>query len=103
VKTYTVYLIECKTPNHFYVGITGCLGHRMEQHKGKEGSVWTKKHGVKCWQVIARGLAKDEALSVERKVYLIMKEMGFEVRGAYDCSLSGKISPKFKAMYPVRP
>jgi len=90
---------------HYYVGMTNCVKRRIEQHRKAlgNGSFWTKKHGVKSYQIVAKGLTEDEALSVELKTYKILKEWKFHVKGAYDCSTPGtRIDEKFKEQFPVR-
>jgi hypothetical protein len=45
---FRVYVIECKTPGHFYVGATSRLPYiREREHKEKWGSKWTTLHGFK--------------------------------------------------------
>jgi predicted GIY-YIG superfamily endonuclease len=45
--TYCVYVIKCLTPNHYYIGSTAQLSHRILAHKKGRGSTFTKKHGFK--------------------------------------------------------
>jgi predicted GIY-YIG superfamily endonuclease len=98
---YTVYLIECVTPLHFYVGMTSNLERRIEQHRrgGKDGAWWTWIHGVKNYRVVAENLTKKQALSVELKTYKILKKWNLYVRGAYNCRPSGRISKEHKKQY----
>ena len=43
-----VYVVECKTPNHFYVGTTlREMFKRQHEHEDGWGSRWTKHHGFK--------------------------------------------------------
>jgi predicted GIY-YIG superfamily endonuclease len=83
--------------------MTSCIEKRIAKHIAREGAWWTKIHGVKKYQIVAENLTKDEALSVELKVYKILKKWKLYVRGAYDCKPSGKVSKEFKKQYPVRP
>jgi len=97
---YCVYLIECWTIDCWYVGMTMDLERRIKEHKdGETGAVWTWKHGVKSYKVIANGLTKEEALSVETKVYEILKKRGLRIRGSYNCRISGKVNKDYKKRY----
>ena len=40
-----VYIIKCKDPKHYYVGITSNLEKRLEAHKTGEGSRFIQVHG----------------------------------------------------------
>ena len=43
-----VYVIECRTPDHFYVGTTlREMFVRQREHEAGYGSRWTHRHGVK--------------------------------------------------------
>jgi len=98
---YCVYLIECWTIDCWYVGMTMDLERRIKEHKdgGKTGAVWTWKHGVKNYRIIAENLTKEEALSVELKVYNILKAKKLRVRGSYNCRISGKVDKDYKKRY----
>jgi predicted GIY-YIG superfamily endonuclease len=45
--TYYVYLIECKTPEHYYIGLTQHLEYRLKQHAKGRGAQFTKHNGFK--------------------------------------------------------
>ena len=43
-----VYVLECRTPDHFYVGTTlREMSVRQREHEAGYGSRWTHRHGVK--------------------------------------------------------
>ena len=43
-----IYVIECATPNFFYVGSTFReLYDRLDEHECMFGSRWTRRHGFK--------------------------------------------------------
>lgn len=44
---YYVYVIECQTPDHYYIGYTHDLENRIEEHKKGDGAKFTKIHSVK--------------------------------------------------------
>ena len=47
-KYFRVYVVECETPGHFYVGSTTRLPYVREmEHREGWGSQWTRKHGFK--------------------------------------------------------
>ncbi len=44
----TLYIIECRTPRHWYVGTTYREArHRFAEHRAGYGCKWTRKHGFK--------------------------------------------------------
>jgi len=79
---YTVYEIECETSNHRYVGFSGNVHRRIEQHRDGTGAVFTRLHGVKSWRVIAEVATKEEAKELERKAYLDLHIAGYAI-GTY--------------------
>lgn len=44
---YYVYVIECETPNHYYVGLTQNFAERMKQHESGTGSEFMSVHKFK--------------------------------------------------------
>jgi len=42
-----VYVIECKTPNHYYIGLTADYERRIRRHKEGGGARFVKVHGFK--------------------------------------------------------
>ena len=42
-----VYIIECETPDHIYVGMSNNISRRLAQHRAGKGSKFTREHGVK--------------------------------------------------------
>lgn len=77
-----VYVIECQTPNHFYVGATSHYDDRIKRHGLGRGARWTQIHGfkkvIKKMEVPTMYLAKIfESKEVDRRIAL-----GEEVRGA---------------------
>lgn len=42
---FHVYVIECKTPNHYYIGLTQDYDRRIRKHKQGEGARFIKVHG----------------------------------------------------------
>lgn len=79
---FVVYLIECQTPNHFYVGMTSNWRKRRQRHLAIKGSVWTSQHGVKSIQLMAECETEKEAKQLERVLTLQIKSEGRQVRGA---------------------
>ncbi len=79
--THFVYCIECITPNHIYVGETSQLEIRICAHKYRDGSSFTKRHGVKRWCIVASAATKKEAEKLEREEYLRLKTKGFKMGG----------------------
>jgi hypothetical protein len=60
---YTIYLIECKTPNHYYIGQTADIGQRIKRHLRGTGAAFVKRHGFSSWSVLdtAKNLAESKA------------------------------------------
>ena len=78
-----LYALECKTPNHYYVGITKNFDKRMNEHRYGNGASWTKRHGV--WRVVVKTEVDDrQAKRLESEMVSRFKAMGREVRGAGD-------------------
>jgi predicted GIY-YIG superfamily endonuclease len=44
---YCVYVIECETPNHYYIGLTRSYNHRIRNHMRGKGARFTQVHGFK--------------------------------------------------------
>ena len=65
---HLVYVLECITPGHYYVGLTKNLRVRFEQHKKGQGSEYTKIHGAKQIIQIIPCHSKEHALKEEKKV-----------------------------------
>lgn len=64
-QMWFLYLIECKTPNHYYVGITSQLITREERHRSCRGAQFTQVHGVRTFEVLATYPTLAEALKAE--------------------------------------
>ena len=45
-KPFTVYVLSCRTPDHFYVGITQNFMSRLKNHRRGKGAKFTQTHGV---------------------------------------------------------
>jgi predicted GIY-YIG superfamily endonuclease len=83
--SWKVYVIECNTAKHFYVGITRMGEKRIMQHKLKQGSQFTRVHGVKRFMFLPECYSADlEVKNAERKTVIQLSEMDstFEICGA---------------------
>ena len=53
-----IYVVECRTPNHFYVGSTYReLYARIKEHEDDYGCLWTRRHGFRrmvLWSTSSR-------------------------------------------------
>lgn len=78
---YNIYCIECFTPNHFYVGQSSQVFHRLYQHTRGQGSRFTKEHGVKFWSVVNDAVDYEDALIKEFREYQYQKSLGHVVGG----------------------
>lgn len=76
---YTVYQIECVTPNHYYVGQTGDFWHRIDRHIRGQGAEWTRKHGVKLVSVIGEADNQPAARQLESARVKEMRSCGIKV------------------------
>lgn len=47
VFMYYVYVIECATPNHYYIGLTQDFEGRIRRHMDRKGAKFTSEHGFK--------------------------------------------------------
>lgn len=80
--SHWVYCIECRTPNHFYVGMTSNVQRRLNAHLNKQGgSPFTKKHGVKSWFLVTNTRSRAMATEIELMLYLALKKKGIIVGG----------------------
>ena len=81
---YCVYVIECKTPNHYYIGETKELKKRIRRHMLGKGARFTKVHG--CRRIIntKHVSTESEAKKWEKELTdLYIKKYGLEnVAGA---------------------
>lgn len=79
---WTLYLIKCKTPNYFYVGITTDLKRRLTQHQCGDGAKFTKQHGVSGYKIIKEDIINErDALFAENNLVTILSKRGYWVSG----------------------
>lgn len=78
---FTVYEIECETPNHFYVGMSKNFEHRIEAHSNCDGARFTRRHGVKNWRALVMVETTTEAKRIETAWFRILKRRGYVVGG----------------------
>lgn len=76
VGPFWVYCIECILPGHFYVGQTGSIAHRINQHRNGCGARATAKYGVKNYMAICRCPTREMALRVESLLYRVLIKKG---------------------------
>lgn len=80
---YWLYLIECKAPNHYYVGVTGDIHHRIRKHQEGRGSKFTQKYGFKDYAILSEHQLRSEAARAENEfVRSVLKLPGHVVSGA---------------------
>jgi putative endonuclease len=65
---FYVYVIECRTPKHHYIGFTTNLERRITQHNTGTGSEFTKIHGVKRVVETFYYHTEEDALEAEEKI-----------------------------------
>lgn len=77
----TLYVIECNTPKHFYVGLSNNIANRIGSHCFGNGSSWTKIHGVN--RVVSIKEFQNETLAKYAEMIEVkrLSRIG-EVRGA---------------------
>ena len=63
---FWVYLIECETPGHIYVGQTSNVVRRYAQHLSGKGAKFTQKHGVKSLISTLKCDSREAALDLEK-------------------------------------
>lgn len=61
---HTVYVIECNTPHHFYIGMTADFKHRISVLKSGRGGPFTQRHGIKSVVHTQQVSDRDKALEV---------------------------------------
>ena len=96
-KIYSVYVIECSTPNHFYVGQTNSYKHRIEQHRTGHGMPFTAKYGVSKTYIVKVFSSRNEAMIEESRLRRELFERGYCVNRCYGkCKLlTHSTSPRF--------
>jgi predicted GIY-YIG superfamily endonuclease len=62
-----LYLIECETPNHYYVGISSQPFERERYHRGGRGTPFTELHGVGTFELLAFYDSREEAEKAEQQ------------------------------------
>jgi predicted GIY-YIG superfamily endonuclease len=67
-QRHIVYVLECQTPAHFYIGMTSRFTHRIAVHKEGKASSFTKKHGVKSVIHTEEAIDGDHALERVREL-----------------------------------
>jgi len=93
-KKFSVYVIECSTKNHFYVGQTSSYEHRIKQHKDGKGMAFTKKYGVRKVEKIGSFSSRDEAMEKEKSLRRELFEKGYCVNRCYGkCKQVNEIEP----------
>jgi len=60
------YIIQCETPDHFYIGISQNIKHRIERHKLRKGSRFTQMHGAKSAIYIENNQTYEQAKNREK-------------------------------------
>ena len=60
---YCVYMIECKTPNHYYIGLTRDYDKRIRNRMRGKGARFTQAHGFR--KVIAVKYHESEKCAKE--------------------------------------
>lgn len=89
-KIYYVYALLLNGDN-YYVGITGNVARRYEQHSKGKGSKWTAKHKPLCIieQRCLGRMKMDEAIMVENEVFEeYYSSYGYRVRGGGKCRVN---------------
>lgn len=64
---YFVYLLECADKS-IYTGITTDVGRRLQEHKKKIGSHYTRAHGAKKILYTERFSTRGQALRREAEI-----------------------------------
>lgn len=66
LRLFYVYVLECQTPNHFYIGQTNDVERRVGEHRTGLGAQFTIIHGVKELIETYEYPTRGEALHWER-------------------------------------
>ena len=93
MEKHIVYVIACKSPNHFYVGYSREFDKRMKTHKRKGGAMFTKIHGFDKVIFTKEVSSIEEAKKLENKLTfeLIEKYGSDNVAGAGHTTVNKKI------------
>lgn len=82
---WLLYVIECKTPQHVYVGITTEPEKRWKSHKTRKGAFFTRHYGVKRFHGVRILDSGPEAREAERKMVVTLKRKGYQAAGSVWC------------------
>jgi len=83
---YHVYMIKCKTKNHYYVGISQNPTNRIKSHKANTGSAFTKKYGFDSYRIVKACNTKKLATEIEASItYTLSRLPKHVVAGAGWC------------------
>lgn len=78
-RSCLLYVVTCKTPRHYYVGITEDLNDRVRRYSTGNASRFVRIHGFSGITVIEQGLTVEEAKRKERELTVKMRaEYGIE-------------------------
>lgn len=78
-----LYLIECRTPDHYYVGITTQPYRRQHRHERGIGAQFTFCHGVKSFELLETYPTLASALKAECELTKELREIDhFTVAGS---------------------
>ncbi len=80
-RPHTVYVLKCKTPGHYYVGITDNLERRVRQHAMGRGAEFTRLHGFRSLLIFYTVGSEQQAKKVERTWTLRSRSLAVPVAG----------------------
>lgn len=107
--THSLYILKCKTENHFYVGITTYPYVRILQHMSGKGCRFTKKHGFESYKILKSDIQSEpEARKIETKLTVVLNKSGYITAGAQYLDPTYFTPANYKYMvekmsYPFKP
>lgn len=82
---FTLYQVECMTPNHFYIGISTDINRRIIEHQNGRGARFTRKHGVRTITLLQTFPSATAAKKAERETVIALQNHGLIAAGAAWC------------------
>lgn len=85
---YSIYEITCQTPNHFYVGNSCHINHRIRQHREGNGAAFVRRHGYLSHKIVGSTDTQEHARTLETDWFNMLRAQGKIVGGVVSMDLT---------------
>jgi len=79
VKTFHVYILASRPRGATYIGMTGDIEHRLEQHRSGEGSAYVRKWGIYTLVYLEEYKYVNDAITREKQLKKWRKAWKFDL------------------------